>query len=513
MTTKGDGLILTLKQTNTATIELLTDTGWGLIVAWGLGVIFTPTLSGEQTNMGVFWLTSMIGAPVGLLAFYFAPHALATRRSREIALFAAVAGMTLGLAPFVIPASTLESVYLQGAGGFISALGSAVFTVLWGRHYASLDMARIERMATTSLILAFICYVMLIASPAPVATLLIYCLPFCSAACLVSKESNPVAPSATKQLNPRSNLNESANAATLGKLNVAGFMRLGFGVVGATTVVSLFWSFANNGIVPALEGTLTVSLLSGLLVAVLIEVYVYRFSRSLNLGMLYRWVLPLIAIAFSTLLFRGPIYATCASLLVNAAQALLNLTTFVYFAELSQRTGASAVRVFGLGRFFLEVGFLVGMLLFPLAKNLGEQIGFYQGALFMALTFFIVLAMFSIASQDRLAFTLEKTVEEKESSDGLTHLSDNDSNLEIASTDTHMGRFSAVCDQVANEFGLTKREREILPFLAQGFSLPFIRNELYISQSTIDTHVRHIYKKMNIHSKEDLITCVLSRLE
>lgn len=325
--------------------------------------------------MGVFWFTSMIGAPAGLIGFYFVPQALETHRAREIALLAAVAGMTLGLAPYVVPSPALEATYLQGAGGFISALGSAVFTVLWGRHYATLDMARIERMAAASLILSFACYAAFIVAPKPLATLLIYCLPFCSAACLVSRESNSAASELNEQPSISTAPGDQPVVRGLGNLNVAGFMRLGFGVIGATTVVSLFWSFSNNGIVPIPEGTLTVSLLSGLLVAALIEIYVYRFSQSLNLGTLYRWVLPLIAIAFSLLLFEGPQPATCAALFVNATQALLNLTTFVYFAELSQRTGASAVRVFGLGRFFLEGGFLFGMLLFPSVRSSVSKLG------------------------------------------------------------------------------------------------------------------------------------------
>ena len=71
--------------------------------------------------------------------------------------------------------------------------------------------------------------------------------------------------------------------------------------------------------------------------------------------------------------------------------------------------------------------------------------------------------------------------------------------------------FAEACAAASDQFGLTKREREILPYLAQGYSLPHIRNELYVSQSTIDTHVRHIYKKMGLHSKEELITAVRGR--
>lgn len=77
--------------------------------------------------------------------------------------------------------------------------------------------------------------------------------------------------------------------------------------------------------------------------------------------------------------------------------------------------------------------------------------------------------------------------------------------------DASADRFALACAAAADEFRLTKREREILPYLAQGYSLPYIRNELYISQSTIDTHVRHIYKKMGLHSKEELITAVRGR--
>ena len=101
--------------------------------------------------------------------------------------------------------------------------------------------------------------------------------------------------------------------------------------------------------------------------------------------------------------------------------------------------------------------------------------------------------MGSIAIQDRLAFTLEDRAQQVKSS----------------GTDA----LEAACDGVAERYQLTNREREILTYLSQGYSLPYIRNELYIAQSTIDTHVRHIYKKMGIHSKEELITEVRESIE
>lgn len=490
----------------------LPDIGWGFIVAWGLATVFTPVFSGGgAANLGAFWLTSMIGAPVGLLAFFLLPVSLDTARARALASLGAVASMTLGVVLLAVSPSIASDAgvqALQVVGGFVSAVGTAVFTVLWGTHYASLDMTRIERMATASLIAAFACYAAVLALPRLLAILIIGCLPFLSAFCLM------VAQGGTEGVVGIRNREDTRG---LGHLNVPGFVRLGLGIVGATTVVSLFWTLADDGIVPAPAGALTASVLSGSVVAVLIMAYLSRFSRSLNLGTLYRWVLPLIAAAFSLLMLPVPGAVVGATFLVNGAQALLNLTTFIYFAELSQRTGASAQRVFGLGRFFLEGGFLIGLLLGPIAASWATEIGFYQGVLFVALTGFIVLAMVSIANQDRLAFTLEETEADRATSPAPVESgsamvgAQSDGTAAAPAEDAAADRFALACTAVADEFGLTKREREILPYLAQGYSLPYIRNELYISQSTIDTHVRHIYKKMDLHSKEELITAVRGR--
>ncbi|WP_303050527.1 response regulator transcription factor [uncultured Slackia sp.] len=54
-------------------------------------------------------------------------------------------------------------------------------------------------------------------------------------------------------------------------------------------------------------------------------------------------------------------------------------------------------------------------------------------------------------------------------------------------------------------FGLSKREEEIAEHLLEGRSRPYIRDELYISISTVNTHVRHIYEKVGVNSLQDLI--------
>ena len=61
------------------------------------------------------------------------------------------------------------------------------------------------------------------------------------------------------------------------------------------------------------------------------------------------------------------------------------------------------------------------------------------------------------------------------------------------------------CELLQKKFGLSDRESEIAFLLARGYSRPYIREKLFISKNTVATHIRHIYGKLDIHSKEELI--------
>jgi DNA-binding CsgD family transcriptional regulator len=52
---------------------------------------------------------------------------------------------------------------------------------------------------------------------------------------------------------------------------------------------------------------------------------------------------------------------------------------------------------------------------------------------------------------------------------------------------------------------LTKREKEILPMLAEGKTYSEIATELFLSQATIKSHINNIYKKLGIRSRIELI--------
>lgn len=56
---------------------------------------------------------------------------------------------------------------------------------------------------------------------------------------------------------------------------------------------------------------------------------------------------------------------------------------------------------------------------------------------------------------------------------------------------------------------LTKRELQILSFIAEGMSTPEIAKKLYLSPRTVDTHRANIMHKLNIHQATGLVRFAL----
>jgi DNA-binding CsgD family transcriptional regulator len=51
---------------------------------------------------------------------------------------------------------------------------------------------------------------------------------------------------------------------------------------------------------------------------------------------------------------------------------------------------------------------------------------------------------------------------------------------------------------------LTSREREILNLLIRGYSYKEIAAVLFISVETLNSHIKNIYRKLDVHSRSEL---------
>lgn len=66
----------------------------------------------------------------------------------------------------------------------------------------------------------------------------------------------------------------------------------------------------------------------------------------------------------------------------------------------------------------------------------------------------------------------------------------------------------ARCGEVAQKYGLSKREVDVLRYLSAGRTRAYIAESLFISESTVASHSKRIYQKLGVHSKRELMDLV-----
>ena len=68
--------------------------------------------------------------------------------------------------------------------------------------------------------------------------------------------------------------------------------------------------------------------------------------------------------------------------------------------------------------------------------------------------------------------------------------------------------FHAKCDAIAQTYGLSNRQREVLSMLAKGRNGDYITEKLVISPHTAKAHIYNIYQKTGVHSRQELMDLV-----
>lgn len=65
--------------------------------------------------------------------------------------------------------------------------------------------------------------------------------------------------------------------------------------------------------------------------------------------------------------------------------------------------------------------------------------------------------------------------------------------------------FDELVSRIAEESGLSPREKQIMGYIGKGHSSVYVAKTLLISESTVYSHVRNIYRKLGISGREELI--------
>ncbi|MDR2672964.1 MAG: helix-turn-helix transcriptional regulator [Coriobacteriales bacterium] len=244
------------------------------------------------------------------------------------------------------------------------------------------------------------------------------------------------------------------------------------------------------------DGLATITLLAASLIALLLVILLLSVNRTDEYDSFYRFVIPLVSI----LLFFTSVLSEALPLtmIVFICFILFLFMVWVEFCEMSHRYRISPILVTGTGMGFMMLGMLVGI---GLVEALQADRIVASGVGFVT-TLMIISLLLGYFLMPRSKAIMEMAIIEDHGTTDVAGSSDQDN------TGDNRGRFLRRCEKTANTYLLSNREIDVFYLLAKGRNAAYIAQRLFIAEGTVNTHTWRIYKKLNVHSQQELMELV-----
>lgn len=489
------------------------------VSVWGGVFPFLPEMMQTHQVTMTFYLakTAMLFTAflLGAVTLYRTPK-LARRAPVALAAIPLFLGSSLLIAAIYVPQATFPIIL---AAGLLLGFGSAAFFMLWQLFFAlhSVDNGGLLIVLGTGI--ASVIYLLLYLVPIAVTAFLIPLIfvplsALCLSVCLRSADKDqPMI-----QDDPKDNRRVyTAFHRTYWK-SAGCIASLGFisGTIRALALSSMSVASAVNvvSMIGALAGAL-----------VLIYIWAHR-SFNLSIYAAFRIVAPILITMLLPVPLLGAPYLNAIAGIVYMFFSIAVMLMMVHCIQISQSRGVNPI--FGYSFFasivygLQAVGFIFGYYSEGLA-DFGMQ---PLSAIALASIWVLAIAVIvcdkhplrlrpdreSIASIEFLA--LQKPSEDavepptrsarrfQRSQSGAPAEHDaypDEGNIPIRDLT------SKKCQVLKERYRLTARESEIMEYIARGFTMAGIADHLVISENTVRAHSKHIYTKLDIHKRQDLL--------
>ena len=97
--------------------------------------------------------------------------------------------------------------------------------------------------------------------------------------------------------------------------------------------------------------------------------------------------------------------------------------------------------------------------------------------------------------------------------EGKTNRQADDTGAGQVGTNSHTHTIATAADLAAERFALSPREADVLKLLVAGESTAQIQEALCIAPGTFNYHIRNIYAKLGVHSRQELLIFVRNQQE
>jgi DNA-binding CsgD family transcriptional regulator len=166
-------------------------------------------------------------------------------------------------------------------------------------------------------------------------------------------------------------------------------------------------------------------------------------------------------------------------------------------AETTRFNMISSVWIFGIEAFFVVLGVGVGNLVFwwgfGVSGNPTQDAALCAGTVIVCgfMQVFIQMQSYPIV---------------KELDNGPVARQDFDDDRELSSANRAFWRTRL--NVIADQYDLSPRQREVMELLIKGRDTNYIMDHFVISRATVKTHVYNLYKKLAVHSRQELLDLI-----
>ncbi len=473
----------------------------------------------------------------------FAAHLALAWREPESSKTVHVLGFSLPLAAG--PLLLIASMYVQeltpafvAVAALLTGYGSAGYMASWQRVFAALDAthgttALISGTAGSAVLYFCICLI----PPALVAYLIpLVMVPLAGLCLWLAARQTSVAQPMFEDV-PREHPVVYRNA-----LRESLLPALSVGALGFCSGAVRFLALSHQD----LQSAINLASMAVLLVIFVAFFLVWRTRTvSFDLMDVYRVLFPAVATCLVVLPFAGQGFTNACTACAYAGFMLATVLMMMHCAQISRDSGINPVFVYAfyaaITYAFQTLGYVIGAV-----SNGSQSLSVEQDSLVSLVALFVMLlvALFGRRTvklhTDRLEFlTLsprpergnasveiaiaeaartrqERDADALEADDGAHAASGRSAGKRAGSGGgklaTQAGgeaeiadRVSKRCRQLAEHYGLSSRETEVMELLARGYTGPAIAEALFISENTMRTHSRRIYAKLGIHKKQELL--------
>lgn len=496
--------------------------GWMFLMAIGASDVF-PAIASSTEGPSQLFLSFSLVFSLALLFIAFTNqkflHFYVSKQALVVCTILAALGTVL------IMMSTFVGDFglvLLNAAGLVTGLGSALMIVLWGVAFSRYEMETVVLNTALATAISIIIYLLVVSCNLhPLSWTLCFLMPIFSV--LLLWKQTPIAYYLRNEIPIFHPL----------KVNQFSFsLRFGIPVILFGAGLSAVRFVCLGRALPKADLSSQLLVVFGTIVGLtLVASTAILVHKGSHWDRVFRTLIPFAALGTLSFAVPVPSLEPLAHFILVIGYLCFESLLWIYFSDLSEEFRISPLFLFGLGRSLMGFAGLASIvLIFGLDAS---AIDYQTSAKTVAalLLFLIVLGssllprhreIWPIIMADKSHDDVYLALEEKASAtkakgtscspagDAQGVGSEGGGAREVPDEEgvRSKGRFRARCEEIADQYMLSRRETEVMFLLAKGHNATYIQEKLFISKSTTKTHMNHIYRKLNIHTQQELLCMV-----